>query len=75
LTRFRDNAVRRLVDQFGELRFDPTRQRRRFSALPFRERSHHQSTSHQKPHLTARTGLNSRLSPTSSMTDRKYEPD
>jgi hypothetical protein len=68
-------SLRRLVDQLGELRLDPTRQRRRFSALPSRERSHHQSTSHQKPYLTARTGLNSCLGPTSSMTDRKCEPD
>jgi hypothetical protein len=57
------------------LRFDPGRQRRRFSALPSLERSHHQSTSHLKPYLTARTGLNSRLTPTSSMIDRKCERD
>jgi hypothetical protein len=62
-------------DQFGELRFDPTRQRRRFSALPSRERSHHQLTSHQKPYLTARIGLNSRLGPTSSMINRTCERD
>jgi hypothetical protein len=64
---------RRLVDQSGELRFDPTRQRRRFSVLPSLKRSRHQSASHQQPYLTARIGLNSRLIPTSSMIDRKCE--
>jgi hypothetical protein len=32
---------RRLVDQSGELRFNPNRQRRRLGASPFRERSRH----------------------------------
>ena len=34
-------SVRRLVDEFGELRFDPTGERRRLGAPPSAERSRH----------------------------------
>ena len=34
-------SVRRLVDQFGELRFDPTGERRHLGATPSAERSRH----------------------------------
>jgi hypothetical protein len=41
--------IRRLIDEFGELRFDPIRQHRRFGAPPSVERSCH-VLGHDHPH-------------------------
>ena len=42
-------TVRRLVDEFGQLRFDPTGERRRFGASASGERSCHASTASSWP--------------------------
>jgi hypothetical protein len=45
-------SFRRLVDEFGELRFHPTGERQRFRERPSRERSDHINTGHDRMRRT-----------------------